>query len=106
MKPHLLLPSLLSIITLANLSYSQPPSQWPSRGVGGGGALYSPSINPGNDNEYYLSCDMSDLFHTTDFGLSYSIVDFRTMEGSINSAVHSPPDACYSCTLTRTSTNT
>ncbi|MGB7548064.1 MAG: hypothetical protein WBM14_09970, partial [Terracidiphilus sp.] len=47
---------------------------------------------------YYLSCDMSDLFHTTDFGLSYSIADFRTMEGSINSAVQftSDPAVRYS----------
>jgi len=59
----------------------QVPTTWQSRGVGAGGALYSPSINPANDNEFYLACDMSDVFHTTDYGNSYSLVSFVQNQG-------------------------
>ena len=58
---------------------SQPATFYP-RGIGGGGALFSPSINPANDNEFYVSCDMSDLFHSIDFGVTYSQVDFRKLQ--------------------------
>jgi photosystem II stability/assembly factor-like uncharacterized protein len=63
---------------------SQPGSFIP-KGIGGGGSLYFPSINPGNDNEFYVSCDMSELFHSTDFGNSYSVVPFQTLQVFANS---------------------
>lgn len=56
------------------------PPVWDSRGPGGGGALYSPSINPYNPNEVFISCDMSDLFHTTNSGASWTTVDFRQLQ--------------------------
>ncbi len=65
--------------------FSQVPQGWASRGVGGGGALFSPSINPANENEYYIACDMSELFHTTDFGLSYDQVHFSKIIAGVNS---------------------
>jgi hypothetical protein len=48
------------------------PASFASRGIGGGGALFFPKINPADDNEFYVSCDMSELFHSTDFGNSYT----------------------------------
>ena len=63
------------------------PVQWQPRGIGGGGSLFSPSINPAKEDEFYVACDMSQLFHTEDFGLSYEVVDFRQIEASNNSAV-------------------
>lgn len=63
------------------------PTSWTSKGIGGGGALFSPSINPGNNSEYYIACDMSELFHTTDFGLNYSQVNFQEFIGGHNSKV-------------------
>src|ERR1035437_2384397 len=68
------------------------PATWSARGVGGGGALFSPSINPGNNNEYYIACDMSELFHTTDFGLTYSQFNFSQFVGGHNSKM------CYTST--------
>ncbi len=65
----------------ANISFSQP-SSWQSRGVGGGGALFFPTINPANDNEFYVACDMSQLFHSTDFGATYSQVHFNKLQVS------------------------
>jgi photosystem II stability/assembly factor-like uncharacterized protein len=74
------------LVLLFQIIYSQPAS-WISRGIGGGGALYSPSINPANDNEYYVGCDMSDLFHTTDFGNSYTTINHLQIQGGHNSTV-------------------
>lgn len=58
---------------------AQPPS-WEPRGVGGGGSLFYPTINPANDNEFYITCDMSQLFHSTNFGLSYTQVPFTRLQ--------------------------
>jgi photosystem II stability/assembly factor-like uncharacterized protein len=81
---RLLLP-LLMLLPLA-AAFSQPGS-FSSRGVGGGGALFSPSINPANPNEYYIACDMSELFHSTDLGTSYTQVPFYEIIGGHNSKV-------------------
>lgn len=73
------------------------PSTWSSRGIGGGGALFAPSINPANINEFYVGCDMSELFHTTDFGSSFSTIHFQTIQGGHNSKVQftSSPNLLY-----------
>lgn len=76
----------LSIIHLTSSLYSQPAT-WNSKGIGGGGALFSPSINPANNNEYYIACDMSELFHTTNFGQAYTQVNFQQFQGGHNSKV-------------------
>ena len=91
----------LCLFATAVLS-AQVPAVWRSRGVGAGGALYSPSINPANDHEYYLASDMSELYHTTDFGNSYSIVNFTQIQGGHESAVRftSNPLIAYSVTYT------
>ncbi len=88
--------TLVLSITLG-ISFSQPVS-FSSKGVGGGGALFAPSINPGNTNEYYIACDMTELFHTTDFGKNYSQVDFNEFIGGHNSKVcfTSTPNLLYS----------
>ncbi|MBA3664112.1 MAG: T9SS type A sorting domain-containing protein [Bacteroidetes bacterium] len=66
--------------------YSQPAS-FSSKGIGGGGALFALSINPANNNEYYVACDMGELFHSTTFGDSYSQVNFQQVIGGHNSKV-------------------
>lgn len=58
-----------------------------SRGIGGGGALFACAINPANNNEYYISCDMGELFHTTNYGNSYDQVHFKQVIGGHNSKV-------------------
>ena len=64
-----------------SVNYSQI-TQWTSKGNGGGGALFSPSISPHNGNDIYMGCDMSELFHTTDLGNKWNEVDFREMQGN------------------------
>lgn len=47
--------------------------------------MFYPSINPANDNEFYVTCDMSQLFHSTDFGNTYTQVPFtRLQTGNIS----------------------
>lgn len=36
------------------------------RGIGGGGSLFGPAINPANPKEAYVSCDMGQVFHCAD----------------------------------------
>jgi photosystem II stability/assembly factor-like uncharacterized protein len=75
------LPSfLIALLVLASLKVISQPSSFMPLGIGGGGALFAPSINPGNEDEFYVSCDMSELFHSTDFGNSYSQVDFTKLQ--------------------------
>lgn len=78
MKTALLL-IFVSIIATTSSLVSQP-SNFISRGIGGGGALFFPTINPTNDNEFYVSCDMSQLFHSTNFGDSYSQIHFSKLQ--------------------------
>ncbi|MEO5643678.1 MAG: T9SS type A sorting domain-containing protein [Bacteroidia bacterium] len=80
------------LLILISVAATAQPTSWNSRGIGGGGALFSPSINPANPNEYYFACDMSELFHTTDFGQSYSQVHFSQFNGGHHSKV------CYTIT--------
>jgi len=70
---------LLSVSLWSIMMLSQPASFTP-RGIGGGGALFFPTINPANDNEFYISCDMSELFHSTDFGETYTQVPFTKLQ--------------------------
>ncbi len=74
----ILLSALLSCVFA---SHSQTPiDTFLARGIGGGGALFFPTINPANSNEYYVSCDMSELFHTSDFGKSYTQIHHKSLQ--------------------------
>ncbi|CAN5546274.1 hypothetical protein BH11PLA2_BH11PLA2_25390 [soil metagenome] len=63
------------------------PTSWNIRGSGGGGALFSPQINPADSNEYYIASDMSEVFHSANAGASWSMVDFRKLQGGHESRV-------------------
>ena len=52
------------------------------RGIGGGGALFSASISPIDKNEIYLSCDMSELFHSKDFGNNWTFVHYNQIQSN------------------------
>src|SRR5579859_1752214 len=66
---------------------AQPPVQFTSRGIGGGGALFAPSINPGNHNEMYIGSDVSPFFHSTDQGQNWNLVNFQQAQGGHDSYV-------------------
>ncbi|PBQ31410.1 hypothetical protein CNR22_06415 [Sphingobacteriaceae bacterium] len=83
--------SIFFLLFLSQTLFSQP-ANFVSKGIGGGGALFALSINPANHNEYYVACDMGELFHTTTFGTSYDQVNFQQVIGGHNSKV------CYTST--------
>src|ERR1700752_561373 len=69
------------MLTACNLALAGTPMTFISRGVGGGGAFFGPSINPFTPNDLWIVSDMSDLFHSTDFGQTWVTVDFRLLLG-------------------------
>ncbi|MEQ1553416.1 MAG: T9SS type A sorting domain-containing protein [Ferruginibacter sp.] len=86
--------------TLSIVSFSQPIS-WQARGIGGGGALFYPTINPFNTNEYFVACDMGEQFHTTNFGNSYTQLNSANINGNADAKVcfTSTPGLLYSLTI-------
>ncbi|MCX6243200.1 MAG: T9SS type A sorting domain-containing protein [Bacteroidetes bacterium] len=69
-----------ALLLFAGFTLCAQPTTFYPKGIGGGGALFFPTVNPANDNEFYVSCDMSELFHSTDFGNSYSQVHFSRLQ--------------------------
>jgi photosystem II stability/assembly factor-like uncharacterized protein len=81
MKSSVILAFFGLFVLCSQLTWAQGPARWISRGPGGGGALFAPSISPHQTSEIYIRCDMSDVFHTTDLGYSWETMDFRQMQG-------------------------
>ena len=69
---------IISMVTFWALvgAIQAQPSDWRSVGIGGGGALFSPSISPHNEQEIFIACDMTNLFHTTTAGKDWEILPF------------------------------
>src|SRR6185503_17310918 len=88
-RPNFILIRICLIILCSSffIADAQVPTSWNSVGIGGGGALFNPSINPANTSEFYVACDMSEYFHSTDFGLSYSQLDWQEISGSGNGVI-------------------
>lgn len=58
-----------------------PPLQWYSVGVGGGGAMFSPSFSPHNPNQMFAASDMGGLFQSNNLGASWSTISFLNIRG-------------------------
>ncbi|WP_437580567.1 hypothetical protein [Sorangium sp. So ce887] len=80
--------------------------RWQSRGVGGGGALYSPSINPHDGREIFMASDMTGVYRTRDFGRSWTPLHFHKLQGGVLSQFRftADPDVLYGVSY-RLSTN-
>jgi hypothetical protein len=68
------------------------PTQLVPRGPGGGGALFAPSFSPFSPGEMYLACDMSEVFHSTNYGTAWSVIDFWQIEGGRQAIVQFTSD--------------
>lgn len=75
---------LIAVLTSAA---DAQPAVWQNRGIGGGGALYEPSFSPHHAGEIYLNCDMTQTFHSVDYGRSWTTLDFRGLTSNVTSAV-------------------
>jgi len=84
---------ILSILAISYQAAAQVPGTWTSYGIGGGGALFSPSINPSDHNEIFMACDMSDLFHTTDGGTTWNNINFLQISGGHDGEMQYTSDA-------------
>jgi len=73
MKPLLLIYIVFPLVLFAQ------PTTWESRGIGGGGALFSPTISPLDENIIFLQCDMSEVFHTTNKGGNWGEIHFTEL---------------------------
>jgi len=71
---------LFALLLFASIVHAQPDSLLPV-GIGGGGALFHPSFSPHNVEELYLSCDMGEVFHSTNVGKAWNALDFRQLQG-------------------------
>jgi hypothetical protein len=71
---------LFAFIACGILQSSAQPTSFLPRGIGGGGALFFPRINPANDNEFYVACDMSEMFHSTDYGDTYTQIPYGKLQ--------------------------
>lgn len=78
--------STLMLLSSMLIGLAQP-TNWQSRGMGGGGALFSPSINPHNNAEIYMACDMTEIFHSLNFGRSWEVLHFEELLATQESKV-------------------
>lgn len=74
------------------------PTQWQASGIGGGGALFTPSVNPANNSELYIACDMTESFHSTNSGATWEVMPFYELRPNTYSGVQftSDPSIRYS----------
>src|ERR1039457_5350446 len=91
---------IVTLLAAAGLALAGPPARFVSRGPGGGGAFFGPSINPFSPDDVWIGSDMSDLFHSTDFGRTWDTVDFRLLQGgSQPGRFASPSNSLMRCAL-------
>lgn len=91
---------LLSITAIFILGINPTNAQsinWTSKGIGAGGALYSPVISLHNSQEIWMSCDMSGVYRSTNFGTNWSLQNASALQGSRNTSIQftSNPQICY-----------
>ncbi|MBN1578396.1 MAG: hypothetical protein JW913_17675 [Chitinispirillaceae bacterium] len=97
MKLHASLGTSLLALVFLHLSVPAQISRWESRGMGGGGALFYPRVNPHNTDELYITCDMALTFHSTNSGRLWDIIDFRQLKSGTftNMQFTDDPDIMY-----------
>lgn len=95
---------LLAFLIIGNVTAQ--PTQWESRGIGGGGALYCPSFNPGDPNELHVSCDMGEVFYSKNGGGAWSQHAFKQLKGWHESLVSYTNSNARYCIGMRNDVNT
>lgn len=74
---------------------------WASRGIGGGGALFAPTLSPHDPALLYMSTDMSSIFRSENFGHRWKTLHFSSIQGGVGTEVRftSDPEILYSINL-------
>lgn len=63
-----------------------------SRGIGGGGALYSVTLSPHDVQEIALATDMGASFRSSDYGASFQTFDFEVLAGGVDTELRYTSD--------------
>ncbi len=89
----------LCLCLLACAPFAAPSiaAPWESRGIGGGGALYSPAFSPHAVGDVFMATDMTAVFRTGDGGASWQKLPFTELRGGVETTVQftSDPDIFY-----------
>jgi len=90
------LKTIMFVILLISSDYGQT-TEWLSKGIGAGGGLFMPAVNPHNNSEYFVPTDMGALFHSTNKGSGWNVINFKQIVPSIHSPVQftSDPNILY-----------
>ncbi len=51
-------------------------------GMGGGGALFYPSLSPHDSGKMYIACDMGEFFYSSNGGYNWSVPHFSALQSS------------------------
>lgn len=92
-------PIIYPLVILFGIGLQAQPMHWEPAGIGGGGAMFNPSVSPFDSKEYYLTSDMSGIFHSTDRGGNWEVLPFsELMTQTHNARVNftSDPNILYS----------
>ena len=77
---HLLV--LAALLPWGSFAETVPlPLHWWSRGAGGGGAFFSPSLSPLDQGALYISTDMGTVFHSANGGALWDSYAFGNLQG-------------------------
>ena len=79
--------SIFALLFVGSVAFAQIPSLYSPRGVGGGGAFYSPCISPNTSAEFYVSSDMTGVYRTTTQGSNYQLIPHTQLQGGHFSVV-------------------
>ncbi|MBL7827460.1 MAG: hypothetical protein JNJ57_12560 [Saprospiraceae bacterium] len=84
MKYYFLTAAFLIFGANLNAQLNYPPSFVP-HGPGGGGYMYSPSINPANPSQIYLTCDMGGVYRSNSNGEAWQLLPqiVSTVKGKV-----------------------
>jgi len=69
---------VFSTVLLVSTQYSAQAQQWTVSGLGGGGGIEQPTISPHDNQQIYLSSDMSGVYRSDNFGRSWTMLPYRT----------------------------
>ncbi|MFK7774333.1 MAG: hypothetical protein AB8F94_19450 [Saprospiraceae bacterium] len=87
---------VLFLLLIASTSFAQFSYFSPS-GIGGGSALFYPSISPHNNDIIYVASDVNGMFYTNDGGESWDIIPSRDLVATTESKMNftSDPNILY-----------
>ncbi len=89
--------TLLFLCSLCVLSARAQNGPWLSKGIGGGGAFYSPVISPHNAQELWVSSDMSGVYRSTSLGEDWQLQAGESLQGgnTVSLSFTSSPDTLF-----------